>query len=43
MFMSPADAATGDAPRRLMRSASMLCLVPALALAIFPGWLIARL
>ncbi|HET9694897.1 MAG TPA: NADH-quinone oxidoreductase subunit N, partial [Steroidobacteraceae bacterium] len=43
MFMdaTPADAPT-TRPRRLAVAASVLCLVPALALAFFPSWLLDR-
>ena len=44
MFMSDAGRTGPDAaPRRLMRSASLLCLAGALWLAIVPGWVISRL
>lgn len=43
MFMSAGEATPGGVPRRLMRSATALCLLPAIAIAIFPGWLIERL
>ena len=43
MFMNgtPADAPAGR-PRRLAFAASLLCLAPTLALALFPGWLLDR-
>jgi NADH-quinone oxidoreductase subunit N len=43
MFMNaePADMPRGR-PRRLALAASLLCLVPALAIAFFPGWLLDR-
>jgi len=42
MFMSAGEVDDGrGAPRRLMRSASLLSLGAALALMIFPGWFIA--
>jgi NADH-quinone oxidoreductase subunit N len=44
MFMSADDPASGRSmPRRLMRSASLICLLPAIALAIFPGWVMTQL
>ena len=44
MFMSADEQTVGrSTPRRLMRSASLLCLLPALALAIFPGWVMTQL
>jgi NADH-quinone oxidoreductase subunit N len=44
MFMSP-DAAVAPtaSPRGLARSASVACLVAALAVAVFPGWVLAHL
>jgi len=43
MFMNPAtaDSPVGH-PRRLALAASLLCLVPAIVLAFFPGWLLDR-
>jgi NADH-quinone oxidoreductase subunit N len=42
MFMSAGERDDGrGAPRRLMRSTSLLSLGAALALMIFPGWFIA--
>jgi NADH-quinone oxidoreductase subunit N len=43
MFMNatPADVPSGQ-PRRLAIAASLVCLVPAIALAFFPGWLLDR-
>jgi len=44
MFMSePEPAAAHGAPRRYAVAASLLCLVPAVLLMLFPGWLIDRL
>jgi NADH-quinone oxidoreductase subunit N len=44
MFMAEQEpTAARGAPRRLAVIASVLCLVPALLLTIFPGWLIDRL
>jgi len=44
MFMSePEPAAAKGAPRRYAVAASLLCLVPAVLLMLFPGWLIDRL
>jgi NADH-quinone oxidoreductase subunit N len=44
MFMAEQEpAAARGAPRRLAVIASVLCLVPALLLTFFPGWLIDRL
>ncbi len=44
MFMSP-DAAVAPAgrTRRLAMGASLLCLVAAMAVALFPGWMMSRL
>ena len=43
MFMSPdADVAVAG-PRRLALGASLACLVAALGVSVFPGWVIARL
>jgi NADH-quinone oxidoreductase subunit N len=43
MFMNPATAdQPAGHPRRLALAASLLCLVPAIALAFFPGWLLDR-
>jgi len=36
-------AAVQGTPRRLAAIASLLCLVPAVLLMFFPGWLIDRL
>jgi NADH-quinone oxidoreductase subunit N len=43
MFMNQAtaDSPVGH-PRRLALAASLLCLVPAIALAFFPDWLLNR-
>jgi len=44
MFMGEPDpAAARGTPRRLAVAASVLCLVPAVMLMFFPGWLIDRL
>jgi len=44
MFMSSDERASGrSTPRRLMRSASLICLLPAIALALFPGWVMTQL
>jgi NADH-quinone oxidoreductase subunit N len=45
MFMSPqaAPAHEGSAPRGTVMVASLLCLIPALAVAVAPGWMLARL
>jgi NADH-quinone oxidoreductase subunit N len=44
MFMGEQDpAAARGAPRRYAVLASVLCLVPAVLLMLFPGWLIDRL
>jgi NADH-quinone oxidoreductase subunit N len=44
MFMQDAaDAAATGRGRRLAWVAGALCLVPAIAIAIFPGWLLDRL
>jgi len=44
MFMSAAEpAAALGRPRRHALLASVLCLVPAALLAVFPGWLLDRL
>ncbi len=41
MFMTPEQAGAGAAPSvRLALGASVLCLIPALAVAVFPGWFI---
>jgi NADH-quinone oxidoreductase subunit N len=44
MFMGAAEpaAATGK-PRRLALLATVLCVVPAILLSFFPGWLLDRL
>jgi NADH-quinone oxidoreductase subunit N len=42
MFMSPAAARAGVA-RRLALGASLLCLLPAIVLSVFPGWILDRL
>jgi NADH-quinone oxidoreductase subunit N len=44
MFMAePEPTAARGAPRRLAFAASLLCLVPAVLLMLFPGWLIDRI
>jgi len=44
MFMSADEGTVGQSvPRRLMRSASLLCLLPAIALVLFPGWVMSQL
>ena len=44
MFMSPdAAVAKSPSPRGLARGASVACLVAALAVAVFPGWVLAHL
>jgi hypothetical protein len=44
MFMAEQDpAAAHGAPRRYAVLASVMCLVPAVLLMLFPGWLIDRL
>jgi NADH-quinone oxidoreductase subunit N len=45
MFMAPSPAAAGGAPamRTAALGATVLCLLPALALALGPGWFLARL
>jgi len=44
MFMAEHEpTAARGAPRRLAVIASVLCLVPAVMLMFFPGWLIDRL
>src|SRR4030095_6136185 len=44
MFMSADEhVARRTAPRRLMRIASLICLLPAIGLAIFPGWVMTQL
>ena len=41
MFMSPQEAvAGGAAQRRVAVAASVLCLVPVVLLALFPGWVL---
>jgi NADH-quinone oxidoreductase subunit N len=43
MFMNPATAdSPAGQPRRLAIAASLLCLVPVIVLAFFPGWLLDR-
>jgi len=43
IFMSTEPAIAGGRARRLALGASLLCLVPALALCVFPGWILDRL
>ena len=44
MFMAEQDPTSARcAPRRYAVLASVLCLVPAVLLMLFPGWLIDRL
>jgi NADH-quinone oxidoreductase subunit N len=43
MFMSGEPAVAGGRARRLAFGASLLCLVPALALCVLPGWILDRL
>jgi NADH-quinone oxidoreductase subunit N len=44
MFMAePQPEAARGAPRRMAVLASVLCLVPAVLIMLFPGWLIDRL
>jgi len=43
MFMSEDARAAPASPRRLMLGASLVCLVPAAVLAVFPGWVMAQL
>ena len=44
MFMSPQQAAMGSGgSRRVALGASLVCLVPVLLLAVFPGWVLDRL
>jgi NADH-quinone oxidoreductase subunit N len=44
MFMSPDAAVTPTGrTRNLAMSASVLCLVAAMAVALFPGWMMSRL
>jgi NADH-quinone oxidoreductase subunit N len=44
MFMSAEEpSAVRGQPRRLALAAGLLCLVPALLLSVFPGWLLERL
>ena len=41
MFMSPQEAvAGGAAPRRVAVAASVVCLIPVVLLALFPGWVL---
>jgi hypothetical protein len=44
MFMSAADLVPArTAPRALMHLASVVCLVPSVVLAVFPGWVMTQL
>jgi NADH-quinone oxidoreductase subunit N len=43
MFMSTGARETNGRPRRLAMAASLLCLAPAVLLAVFPGWLLDKL
>jgi NADH-quinone oxidoreductase subunit N len=44
MFMAEEEpGAARGSPRRYVMAASLLCLVPAVLLMLFPGWLIDRL
>jgi NADH-quinone oxidoreductase subunit N len=44
MFMSPEKASDGDeVSGRLAFSASLICLIPSIALALFPGWVMGQL
>ena len=44
MFMSPDAAVAGPGPRRrLALAACVACLAGAVLVAVFPGWVIARL
>jgi NADH-quinone oxidoreductase subunit N len=44
LFMSPQEATAGQGPpSRAALGAAMLCLIPVLVVAVFPGWVIARL
>jgi NADH-quinone oxidoreductase subunit N len=42
LFMEPAAAVPGSAPRRLALSATLLCAAPALVLSVFPGWVLGK-
>jgi NADH-quinone oxidoreductase subunit N len=43
MFMSPQEALAGAvAPRRVAIAASLVCLVPVVLVAVFPGWVLGR-
>ena len=44
MFMSePESSTTRASPRQLMRFTSLVCLVAAVVVAVFPGWILAQL
>jgi NADH-quinone oxidoreductase subunit N len=44
LFMSPQEASAGQGtPSRAALGAAILCLIPVIALAVFPGWVIDRL
>ena len=43
MFMSPDASVAAEGPRRFAMGASLACLVAALWVSVFPGWVIARL
>jgi len=44
LFMSPQEASTGQGPpSRAALGAAILCLIPVIAVAVFPGWVIDRL
>jgi len=44
LFMSPTETvAEADGSRRLARGASLICLIPAILIAVFPGWVIEHL
>ena len=43
MFMSTEPAIAGGRARRMALGASLLCLAPALALCVLPGWILDRL
>jgi NADH-quinone oxidoreductase subunit N len=43
MFMSPQEVVAGAAaPRRVAIAASLVCLVPVVLVALFPGWVLGR-
>jgi NADH-quinone oxidoreductase subunit N len=44
LFMSPEEQAAGRSPSRVVAvGAGLLCLIPAILLAVLPGWVIGRL